>query len=1110
VMAGWKSGDAVKVVERIERTKEMTFVSLHHHTTFSFLDGYGTPESHVRRSAELGMTRQAVTEHGNVSSHVRHEQACNDQGVTPIFGCELYCGDVAEETRSRRKNHLTVLAQNDEGYRNLLRLVSRGFAEGFYFEPTVSGAMLSEHREGLVVLSGCSGSLLATSLIGGKNIEKADASYERAKKQALKFKRALGDSFFLEVQAFPELEATRAINSAYARLSKEIGVPLVATLDAHYTRPDESEMQQILHNVRPGKKQTMEDRARSWGYHVPLSPLSDNEIYRRLIGTGLSKAEAEGAIRMARTIGDSCNVKLPKVQNLEYPLPEGIEDKRVLFRKIINDGWHYRGYAPPKKECEHSVGPCGHNHSRALSTSEHERYVERVKYEMRLIEEKGFIDYFLMVSDIVVFCKDVDSRPEHFKKYPVVPVGPARGSAAASLVCYLMRITEIDPMLFPTLLFERFIDLNRFDLPDIDLDFDDEYRWLVKAYAEWKYGAEKVGNIGTFTKYKGKNSLQDVATAYNIPKFVVDEVKGMLIERSSGDLRAGNTVEDSIEMFPKVKEIFDANPNLYKAMRLEGNVRGMSIHAAGLVIANGPLTDVCAVYTKADAKTGETIQVVSLDKHDAEYLNVLKLDALGLNTMALIRIALDMIGMTLEELYAQPLDHEDVIQGFKENDVVGVFQFDGRAMRSVNQGVSPDNFMEIADVNALARPGPLHSGATAEYIDVKHGRAEAVHYHPIIDEITRHTNFQIVYQEQILQVVRELGMFSWEEAARIRKIISKKRGEQEFNQQRDKFIDGAATHGMSGDDANKVFSMLATAGAYAFNAAHCVSYGMLAYWTMFLKRRYPREFYVGALQKYDKEKMGTLLADLAKFGRDIQVAPFNPNIAQERWSLHNGSIYPGFTQVRGIGPKLAPIFLAARADEPGGKFKDWQSMLKIKGVGQAKIDAMKNMHDDPDPFKIFRLGQRLDAMREHLATGVPEVPGSPFMLPSPTHTATGIPYERTPSNVSVVWLGVVRNRNLKDLFESHHSKTGQHLDPDNVKDPHLKEWVVMYCEDDTDVVTVTIDRWKYNRFKDRIWDIEEDETLVLFRGYKMGIQSRRAIYVNDMWLLDELDKEEEE
>ena len=885
-------------------------------------------------------------------------------------------------------------------------------------------------------------------------------------------REALGDAFYLEVQAIPEYQKTHTINPQVAELSHQTGIPLVATLDAHYTKPDEMEMQAILHNVRGMDKKTTEDKAQAWSERSQLAPVTDREVFDRLRATGLSRADCIQAIMNSKVIADRCNVTLPKVENLRYPLPAGYADPVSLFRKWLNDGWSYRGINkfPDKK-----------------------RYHERVLYEADLMEQKEFIDYFLMVSDIVKFAKDSG-----------IPVGPARGSAAASLVCYLLRITEVNPMLFPTLLFERFIDINRHDLPDIDLDFDDERRWEVREYAVGKYGEDRVGNIGTFVRYKGKNSLDDVQRAMYPDRWDVKEavttIKDMLIERSSGDLRASATIEDTIEMFPKVKELFDKFPMLYQALKLEGNVKQMSVHAAGLVISNSPLSDFCAIYTREDSK-GRLQQVVSLDKYDAEYLNVLKLDALGLKTMAQIRIALEQIGMTLEELYEIPLDDPETIRGFQEGDVVGIFQFDGRAMRSVNQGVVPDNFTEIADVNALARPGPLHSGATAEYIDIKHGRKAAIHYHEIIDNITQHTQYQVVYQEQILQVVRELGNFSWEEAARIRKIISKKRGEQEFNRQRGKFIEGAKTHGMDADEAGRVFNMLATAGAYAFNAAHCVSYGMLAYWTMWLKRNHPQAFYVGALRKCGTDEPGRarrdqLLRDMNRKG--IPMLPLHMNRSQSSWSADGDGIRPGFEQIKGIGDKTAGVLLRMREQAP---FTDWKSVQKAKGVGPKTIELFKEFIADPDPFGLLKLRAKLDEVRALLRKGMDDGSGV-YYLPEPTHTSAEVPYERTEDHVEVVWLGVVKERNLKDLFELHHSKTGEVLDPNDVKRPDLNEWVVMLGEDDTDILTVTVGRWKYREWKEDVWNIRPERDLVLVRGLKLKDQTRRAVYVNELWVID--------
>jgi len=1056
------------------------FCSLHHHTTFSYRDGYGTPELHMQRGAELDMFFMAVTEHGNVTSHTQWEQAADKHGVKPGFGCELYCGRWGEEA-TQKKNHLTVLAETQQGYENLLRMVSRAWKDGFYYQPTVDGSLFRELSSGLIVLSGCQGSLLATSLVGGKNIEEGDASYSRAKGVASRFRRLLGDAYYLEVQAHPELEKTKRINAAVAQLSKDLRIPIVATLDAHYTRPDEGHMQAILHSVRSGSKRSVEELEQSWGYSVPLCPLSDGDVVDRLRGTGLSFSDAQRAVETTHEIAERCNVRLPKVDNLKFPLPPGIDDPVQLFRMKLNEGWKYR----------------------RMSSLSHLRDVdgrtpeERVKYEMQLIIEKGFVDYFLVIADEVVFAKEAG-----------IPVGPARGSAAASLVCYLLRITEVNPLLFPTLLFERFIDRNRHDLPDIDLDFDDELRWRVREDLASKYGAERVGNIGTFTKYKGKNSLDDVQRAlypdrWDV-KHAVDEVKDLLLERKSGDLRANATIEDSIEMFPQVKAVFDKYPKLLRALELEGNTKGMSVHAAGLVVANEPLDRFCAVYVRRNDK-GEVIgDVVSLDKYDAEYLNVLKIDALGLKTMAMIRICLEQIGMTLEELYAIPLDDATTIEGFRACDVVGVFQFDGRAMQNVCQGVRPDNFFEVADVNALARPGPLHSGATSEYIDIKHGRKKAMRYHPIIDRVTTHTQGQIVYQEQILQTVRELGGFSWEEAARIRKIISKKRGEQEFNSMKGKFVQGAAKNGLDRAAAERVFSLLATAGAYAFNAAHCVSYGMLAFWTMWLKQHYPREFFVACLRKYkdkdkQKNKQTSLLRDAMEHGIEIGSITME---AERSWYVDGEVIRPGWEQVPGIGQKTADVILEYLEEwQP----HDWFAFMDVKGIGPKTCQALEEFAEREDPFGVHWLRDKLTPVRQALRKGVEvevDYQFHPLRLPTPTHLASQVPYEKTPKHEEVVWCGVVRERNLKDLFELHHSRTGEVLDPKTVKKPELFEWVVMTCEDESELLVVTVDRFRYQELKEQIWEINLNNDILLVRGLKKSYQARRAIYVTEMWVLE--------
>lgn len=1049
----------------------MRYVSLHHHSTYSFLDGYALPEAHVRRAAELEMSALALTEHGNVSSHAPLEKAAKDSGVKPIYGCELYTGPVEDERRGQRKNHLTVLAGNERGYRNLLEVVSRGWRDGFYYEPTVSGAMLADCSDDLIVLSGCSGSLVATSLVGGKNVAPEDASYRRAKAAAARFKRAFGDRYYLEVQAFPELPEVCAINQGLERIGQELRIPLVATGDVHYTRPEESEIQLILHTIR-GMASMDKEVLQRYERSKLAPPTTDASMLRKLRAAGLSVRASQQALNSTVEIAERCNVTLPKLAPLRYPV-DTVEapDSLALWRKWLEEGWTYR-------KLHH------------LTPRERTEYRKRLRYEMEVIEGKNFIDYFLVVSDVVKFAKQQG-----------IPVGPARGSAAASLVCYLLRITEVDPLKFPTLVFERFIDTTRQDLPDIDLDFDGERRHEIRDYLVGKYGADRVGNIGSFTGYKAKNSLDDIARVYGIPKFKVETVKELLIERSSGDLRASATIEDTVERFEAAAQVVEEFPQLRQAMDLEGNIKGMGVHAAGLVVASQPLQDACAVYTRKvkDVMT----DVISVDKYDAEYLNILKIDVLALDTMHLITLALEYIGMTLEELYEIPLDDPETLRGFKENDVVGIFQFDGRAQRSVCGELGPDTFAEICDICALARPGPLHNGATAEYIDVKRGRKEARRFHPLLDPITAHTNYQIVYQEQILRICMEIGGFDWTHAAYIRKIISKKIGEQEFARQFDRFWEGARARGITKEIAQEIWNACITAGSYAFNNAHTVSYGMLAYWCMWLKRHHTQAFFAAALAALSEDKQLSLLRDADRHG--LEILPPEIGLSGYTWQpegMMQDKLRCGLIQVKGIGPKTAQAILDWRATKGTFDIGGWYDLTEIKGIGLKTVETIMEFVMSDDPFGIHSMRRRLDATTKYIAT-IPQ-------LPLPTHSSAEVPYSRG-QDTEVVWLGVITHRNLRDLYELHFSRTGEDLDPRTVKSPNLREWVVMRGADDTEEdLVLTVSRWRYEQFKPAIWGLKPGQDMVLVRGIKLGNQARRAIYVNDMWVISMEDDNENE
>lgn len=1056
----------------------MKYVSLHHHSTYSYMDGYGTPEQHVQRAADLGMGSLALTEHGNVSSHVRLEKAALKAGIKPIFGVELYTGAVDEERRGKYKWHLTVLAENQTGYKNLLELVSRGWAEGFYYEPTVSGDMLAEHSDGLVVLSGCAGSKLVCDLLGGKGVEEHEADYLAARKTAERFQSLLGDRYYLEAQTFPELDRTRNTNEAIERISAETGIELVATGDVHYPKPEDSDMQVILHAAGRGNN-TFEKQAQSWGYDIKLtSPLSDKKVIERLRATGLSKRSAEQALANAATIGQRATVTLPKAQRLRYPTPDG-HTSASLFRRWIKAGWNYRGI-------------------RELPAEERQRYKERMRYEMALIESKDFVDYFLLLSDVVRYAKDSG-----------IPVGPARGSAAASLVCYFLRITEVNPLQFPNMLFERFIDAAREDPPDIDLDFADDRRDEVRQYLISKYGEDRVGNIGNFVRYRGKNAVNDVARVYRIPKYATEIVNGLVIDRSSGDSRFGDSLSDTVEMFPAAQEVFTQYPDLKQAMRLEGNMRGMSVHAAGLVVGASPLTDVCAVYTKTSGKDKRSLKVLSIDKYDAEYLDILKIDALGLSTMGMIAICIDLVGLTLEDLYAIPLDDPDTLAAFKQNDVVGIFQFEGRATRLVNRDVEPDDFLELADVNALSRPGPLFSGVTSAYTDVKHGRSKAKELHPVVSGFTNQTKGQIVYQEQILSIIKEIGGFPVTKLAGIRKIISKKEGEGRFNLMYQDFVKGAKErYDIDADLAKLIWSKMVTSAQYSFNIAHAISYSMIAFWTMYLKQHYPLEFFTASLIKAKAGAAGNtgaksgsgahnnfekLLRDAEKHG--VKVLPPDLRRSGITWTPDKeaGEILAGFEQIPGIGEKMAEEIIAFR--EIWGDFDKWADLLAVKGIGPKKLEVIRDFAESDDPWKLKRTGRMLRAvLKAAKQEGLP--------VPLPTHTSDTLdPQEEVKK---VVWWGVVRHREHKDLLEDERAKTGDEPEEilKRIKNPKLLKSCTLHCFDaGFEDVYLRFPRWQYPKFKRQIDSIREGRDVVVAIGQKrsgFGV----SLQVNKLYVVD--------
>lgn len=744
-------------------------------------------------------------------------------------------------------------------------------------------------------------------------------------------------------------------------------------------------------------------------------------------------------------------------------------DTRTILRHWLNEGWKYRGF-------------------NKLSKVVQKEYIERVNYEFGLMEAKDFLDYFAVLGDVVRQAKDRG-----------VAVGPARGSAAASLCCYLWRITEVNPMEYPSMLFERFIAPDRNDEPDIDLDFEDERRDEVRQIMIEKYGIERVGNIGTFTRYRGKNAMDDVARVYQIPAWEVNKAKEFLVERSGGDSRFDAGISDTVEMFPQVKELFDKYPDLYKSMELEGNYKAFGVHAAGLVIGNEPLDSYVASYSK-DVGTGaqkKNVRVLSVDKYDGEHLGLMKLDALGLTTMGMLANAMTMLGMSLEELYDIPMDDPATLEAFRIADVVGIFQFEGRTTKMVCQEMAPTTFMDLAAVNALSRPGPLHSGSTGDYLAVRKGKAQREDIHPMVAKICEFTEGQIIYQEQILQICGDIGKLPWTHRSAIRKIISSKKGESAFNALWEQFYEGAASQGISEPVAKEIWKRMVTAGTYAFNIAHCVSYSMLGFWAMWLKVHHPVVFYAAQLQKSsDKDKQIGLMKDMqdARYNRHLRVLPPSLNESGHTWTPVEGGVRAGFLQIPGVGEKTALAIAEAHAER---HFGSWVELMGskggVRGVGATTIAKMEEFALSEDPFGIDQVAKEIRSIKRAIRDD--ELPGAPM----PVSTSDDVPYEDVPWNGVII--GRLKDINLKDLFEDHRSRTGEDLDPATVKRPELKDSCTLYLEDALGTLTVKVGRYEYPKFKAKVWDARKNHDYFLCQVKKYPFLGK-TVHVTAMWVID--------
>jgi DNA polymerase-3 subunit alpha len=849
------------------------FVHLHLHTDYSMLDGACEVSKLVRRVKALDMPAVAMTDHGNIFGAVEFVNAAKEHGVKPILGCELYIckkEDHRAAPEGDTYNHLIVLAENDEGYRNLVKIASEASLNGFYYKPRISKAFLAEHSKGLIGLSGC--------LKGEVAEELTFEHYDKARHAAATFNDIFGQgNFFLEIQNQGLPEEDRIQNSLL-KLEQELGIPMVATNDSHYLCEDDSHAQDVMVCIQTGKSINDTNRLK----------FANNQFFVK------SYPEMQKAFRgyeqyLQRTleIAERCSTKLEKVRDPfpQFEVPPGftIPD---YFEHVTREGFDRR--VNLLRELQ-TAGRLKHSL---------EDYEQRLSREIGIIRQMQFAGYFLIVWDFIRYAKEHN-----------IPVGPGRGSAAGALVAYALGITDIDP-LQNELLFERFLNPERISLPDIDIDFCMNRRGEVINYVTQKYGREQVAQIITFGTMACKAAIKDSGRAMEIPYAEVERLVKMVpptlnitIEQA---LKDSPPLASAYESEPQTKELIDT------AKKLEGLVRNSGVHAAGVVISPQPLIDLVPLHRTKNDEIVTAYDMVAVEK-----LGLLKMDFLGLTTLTIIDDALRLIEQTRgERIDLQTLVLDDVVtyeKVFHTGLTSGVFQFESHGMRDVLRRYKPTTVEDLTALNALYRPGPIQGGMIADFIDRKWGHKKIEYELPDLETILKETLGVIVYQEQVMQIANRLAGYSLGEADLLRRAMGKKKPE-EMAKQRERFVKGALERGFPEKKIEKIFDLMEQFAGYGFNKSHSAAYALLAYHTAYLKTHYPVEFMAALLTSVSgsTDDVVKYINECREMG--IPVEPPDVNVSDANFTPHGDAIRFGLSAVKNVGHNAIESIVLARKE----------------------------------------------------------------------------------------------------------------------------------------------------------------------------------------------------
>lgn len=873
------------------------FVHLHIHSEFSLLDGANRIKDLPVRAKELGMDAMAITDHGVMYGAIDFYKACKKEGIKPIIGCEVYVAPRSrfdkEPNIDNKYNHLIILAKNNQGYKNLSKLVSLGFTEGYYYKPRIDLEILEKYHEGLIVLSGC--------LAGSVNQALLNGNYDKAEEIALWHKRVFGEDYYIEIQNNGLKEQVLA-NQRLIELARKLNIPIVATNDAHYLKREDAYNHEVLLCIQTGKRMSDVDRMR----------FDTDELYVKSPEEMIEYFKAfPDAIENTVKIAEKCNVEFEFGHTIlpNYDVPPEYPTHFDFFKKLCDDGIKKRYGENPSKEI-----------------------LDRAEYEISVIKKMGYVDYFLIVWDFI-----------NYAKTHGISVGPGRGSGAGSIIAYAIEITDIDPMKYD-LLFERFLNPERISMPDFDVDFSDTRRQEVIDYVSRKYGHDHVSQIITFGTMAAKMVIRDVARVLDLPYSEADTLAKMI----PNELHI--TIKKALEENRELKEKYDTDETVKKvldiAMGLEGMPRQTSTHACGIVITKDPVDTYVPLYVR-DGQISTQYIMTTLEE-----LGLLKMDFLGLRTLTVIQDTIEMVkeNRGIDIKFDKDMSDPKVYKLWQEGKTCGIFQFESQGMTNFMKELQPDCLEDLIAGVSLYRPGPMDQ--IPRYIKGKKHPGHNEYTHPSLEPILNVTYGCMVYQEQVMQIVRDLAGYSLGRADLVRRAMGKKKldvmaKEREvfINGQVDEngnvLVPGCVRNGIDEKSANKIFDEMAEFAKYAFNKSHAACYAVVAYRTAYLKAYYPAEFMAATLNSFlgNLDKIPQYIDECKSLG--IAILKPEINKSNSKFIVENGKIRFGLGSIKNVG--ITPVETIVKERKENGKYKnftDFCERIADEGVNKKCIESL--------------------------------------------------------------------------------------------------------------------------------------------------------------------------